>query len=394
MTMELLSAKRIADFQHVRTEELGRMVDAIRNHLGQPVDLGHLVRSLTLNNITRMGMSKAAIERYEVRSAAAADEKDADSELVSLVNEALRILGVQAVGDVVPWLSFMDALLLPKAAMERTKRRLSALFTRTIQEHREQRACGPDAPPRDLVDVLLATAALPDGGGAGAITEDVIAAQLSDTIFAGSDTSANTTEWAMAELVRQPALLARAVREVEQLQPHPDADSGDVVAEADLARLHFLHAVVKETLRLHPPAPMLLPHYSTADAVVGGYRVPAGTTVLVNAWGLARDPAFWPHPHQFLPDRFLDGGTHAHVHMTGHHFQLLPFGAGKRVCPGIALGLAMVHRTLATLLHAFAWSLPPDVQRPQDLDMSEHSGLALTKAVSLNLVPHPKQQSS
>lgn len=146
-----------------------------------------------------------------------------------------------------------------------------------------------------------------------------------------------------------------------------------------------MRAVVKETLRLHPPAPLLVPHLSLADCVVDGYHVPSGTRVIVNAWALGRDPGSWEKPEEFLPERFMDSGSAAGVDIKGNHFHLLPFGAGRRICPGLNFGMATVEIMLANLVYCFDWQLPMGMEE-KDVDMTEVFGLTVHPKEKLMLV--------
>uniref|UniRef100_A0A0D3H9A0 Cytochrome P450 n=1 Tax=Oryza barthii TaxID=65489 RepID=A0A0D3H9A0_9ORYZ len=146
-------------------------------------------------------------------------------------------------------------------------------------------------------------------------------------------------------------------------------------------------AVVKEVLRLHPPAPILVPHESTAAAAVQGYEIPARTSLFVNAWAIGRDPAAWGSPEEFRPERFLAGGPA--VDFRGNDYQLVPFGAGRRICPGISFAVPVLEMALVALLHHFDWELPAGM-RAGELDMSEAPGLTTPLRVPLRLVPKRK----
>ncbi|MQM20219.1 hypothetical protein Taro_053234, partial [Colocasia esculenta] len=205
-----------------------------------------------------------------------------------------------------------------------------------------------------------------------------------DLFNAGTDTSSSTVEWTLAELVRHPDILEAAQRELDAVAGH-----GRLVSESDLARCPLVHAIVKETLRLHPPTPLSLPHVASEACDVAGYHVPKGATLLVNVWAIGRDPSVWDDPLEFRPDRFLPGGRHAHVDVRGNHFEVIPFGAGRRICAGVSLALRVVHLATATLIHGFDWAMPAG-QAPEKLDMEEAYGLTLQRAVPLRLRPVPR----
>jgi cytochrome P450 len=177
---------------------------------------------------------------------------------------------------------------------------------------------------------------------------------MQDMFGAGTDTSSLVLELAMAELMRNPQQMAKLQDEVRKHTP----EGQETVEEENIANMPYLRAVVKETLRLHPPVPLLLPHLSMADCVVDGYNVPSGTRVIVNAWALGRDLESWEKLEEFMPERFLDSGSAAGVDFKGNHFQFLPFGAGRRICPGLNFGMAAVEIMLANLMYCFDWQLP------------------------------------
>lgn len=179
----------------------------------------------------------------------------------------------------------------------------------------------------------------------------------------------------MAELLKSPKTLDMARQELVSVVG-PDQP----VRESDIDKLPFLQAIVKETMRLHPAVPLLLPYKSRSEVEIsGGYTLPKGIQVIVNAWAISRDPSHWPEPISFRPERFLGSS----VDFKGHNFEYIPFGAGRRLCPGWPLGARMVHLMVASLVKSFRWSLP----HGEELDMEEQYGVTLRKAVPLRLVP-------
>jgi flavonoid 3'-monooxygenase len=201
---------------------------------------------------------------------------------------------------------------------------------------------------------------------------------------AGTDTTSSTVEWALAELIRHPDVLAEAQQELDAV-----VGRDRLVAESDLPRLTYLAAVIKETFRLHPSTPLSLPRVAAEECEVNGFRVPKGATLLVNVWAIARDPAAWPEPLAFRPARFLPGGPRAGVDVKGSDFELIPFGAGRRICAGLSWGLRVVTLMTATLVHAFHWDLAHGMAADK-LDMEEAYGLTLQRAVPLMVRPNPR----
>lgn len=199
---------------------------------------------------------------------------------------------------------------------------------------------------------------------------------------AGTATSSSVLEAAMAELMRCPHLMTKLQAEVRKKTPRGQ----EMVREEDLAGMAYLRAIVKETLRLHPTVPLLLPHQSMADCDVDGYTIPSGTRVIINAWAITRDPRSWDNPEEFMPERFMDGGTAVDLDLKGNDFQFTPFGAGRRMCPGINFGLATINIMLANLVYCFDWKLPAGVEK-EDIDMTEVFGLTVHRKEKLILVP-------
>ena len=199
-------------------------------------------------------------------------------------------------------------------------------------------------------------------------------------VTAGMDTVAVTVEWAMAELVKNTRVQQKAQEELDRV-----IGSDRVITESDMSKLTYLQSVVKESLRLHPPTPLMLPHLASANVKIGGYNIPKGTIVHVNVWALGRDPKVWKNPLQFRPERFIEED----IDMKGHDFRLLPFGAGRRICPGTNLAINMVTSMLAHLLHHFEWSPPIGIER-DGIDMLESPGTVTYMQTPLQVVPTPR----
>lgn len=188
---------------------------------------------------------------------------------------------------------------------------------------------------------------------------------------AGTDTTSTVLEWAMTELLRHPIILKKLQNEVREIVK----DKHDIT-ENDLEQMHYLKAVIKETLRCHTPIPLLVPRVARKDVRIMGFDVSAGTMVMINAWAIGRDSESWDEPEKFRPERFLNSS----IDYKGLDFELIPFGAGRRGCPGIAFAIATNEFVLANLVRNFDWELPDE---GKDLDMSERPGLAIRKAIPL-----------
>lgn len=195
--------------------------------------------------------------------------------------------------------------------------------------------------------------------------------------MAGAETSSSSTEWALTELLRSPENMIKVKAELAKvIGPNRKFE------ESDVDNLHYLQAVVKETLRLHPPVPLLIPRKATQDTEFMGYRIPKNTQVLVNAWAIGRDPQCWDDPLSFKPERFLG----SNVDYKGQHHELIPFGSGRRMCAGIPLAHKMLHLLLGSLLHEFDWELDSQVS-PETMDMKDRIGITVRKFEPLQVIP-------
>jgi 4-hydroxyphenylacetaldehyde oxime monooxygenase len=182
----------------------------------------------------------------------------------------------------------------------------------------------------------------------------------------------------MTELIRNPRVLKKAQEQIRAAA----GGNKDRVHQADMPKMKYLRMVLSETLRLHPPATLLVPRETMRDVQVAGYDIPAKTRVMVNAWAISRDPSVWKDAEEFNPDRFQD----ADVDFNGSHFNFIPFGAGRRICPGLAMGVANSEYILANMLYCFDWALPDGVSR-EDVSVEEEGAFTFRKKTSLVLVP-------
>lgn len=200
---------------------------------------------------------------------------------------------------------------------------------------------------------------------------------VQDLLITGMDTSATAADWAMSELMRHPSVMRKLQQELEST-----VGLDRMVEESDLEKLEYLDCVVKEVMRLHPVAPLLIPHESIEEFELEGFYIPKKARVIVNVWAIGRDPNVWPNPDSFTPDRFIG----SEVDLKGRDFELIPFGSGRRGCPGLQLGLMLTKLVLAQLVHCFDWKLPEGTE-PRDVDMSEHFGLVTARATHLSAIP-------
>jgi len=205
-----------------------------------------------------------------------------------------------------------------------------------------------------------------------------------DTFVGGINTSAVTMVWAMSEMIQHPGVLKNLQDEIRAVVGSKQRASRD-----DMSKLKNLKMVVKETLRMDPPLTLLLPRETIQQVNISGYDVPANTRIIVNTWAISRDPNIWKDPEEFKPERFIGSNTD----FNGKHFEFMPFGSGRRICPGMAMAVTNMEFILANLLYCFEWELPEGVAK-EDISMEEAGSLAFQKKTPLMLVPRRYQTAS
>ncbi|KAF6153779.1 hypothetical protein GIB67_001012 [Kingdonia uniflora] len=365
--LELLSAKRVQSFRLLREEEVSNLIGNISLSISRagagfmPVNLSEKVFSLT-NDIT---------------SRAAFGEKCKDKHVfLSTMKQVFTFTSGFHLADLFPSIKFLNAISGTKAKIEKLQREIDRILNTIIKEHKENKTgANIGESEENLVDVLLKLQEASDLDFP--ITTDNIKAVILDIFTAGTETSSTAVEWAMSELMRNPREMEKVQTEVRQVF------NGKLkVDEAHIHELSYLKVVIKETLRLHPPLPLLLPRECREKCEINGYKIPTKTKVIVNAWAVGRDSECWKDAEMFKPERFITGN----VDYNGTNFEFIPFGAGRRICPGISFGIANVELLLAQLLYHFNWSLPNGA-KPEELDMTEAFGTTVRRKTDLYLVP-------
>nr|UHB15526.1 cytochrome P450 [Paris polyphylla] len=354
--LHLLTLKRVQSFRSVREEEVTIMVEKIRSSsaLG-PVDMTATLITLTYDIICRVVLGK----KYPSTGAR------------KMLEEVMVLMGESPVGDFIPGLSWLDRWSGLDARVGKTFSEVDAFLDKVVEDHIHGEKSHDG---EDFVDVLLSLDAKgSDDMGGFSLTRDCIKALILDMLVAGTDSTFTALEWTMTELIRHPESMKRVQEEVRSVE---------VIKEKELDHMRYLKAVIKEVLRLHPPGTLLIPRETTEDVRLYGYDIPARTRVLVNAWAIGRDPKSWDLPEEFRPDRFMDSS----VDFKGHDFQLIPFGVGRRGCPGIEFTVPTLELTLATLLRHFDWTLPSGTNM-ETMDITEKFGLTTRKKSNLILVP-------
>ncbi|CAM6118405.1 unnamed protein product [Calypogeia fissa] len=369
----LLTPVRITQFKEIRRQEVmeGLYFILEESQKGNPVDMAEFFAIVNVNNMTQMMMNKSYCIRRSSSSSAAAQATM--STFQEIFQEVFVLLGSFNLADYVPLVRPFDLQGFNKR-VKVVHQKLSDFLDKVIEEHRQKLHIGSQEDYKeDFVDALIGLGETKEFQDR--LSMDTIKAMLGDMLAGASDTTAVVSQWTLTELMRHPHLMKRVQQELDSV-----IGPNRLVQEEDIPDLKYLQAVIKEGFRLHPPGPMLIPHESTEDCEIEGFHVPAKSRIFVNQWAIHRDPAFWERPQEFDPDRFVN----SNIDVKGQNFQYLPFGAGRRMCPGWNLGLLMVTYALATLLHAVDFS-PSEGEKPEELDISETFGLVLYKKFPLKV---------
>ncbi|RXH91622.1 hypothetical protein DVH24_020645 [Malus domestica] len=416
-SIELLSSHRLQMFYGIRVEEvrslLSRLFRGSKPGEFQILDMKSTFFELTLNVLMRMIAGK----RYYGEQTEKLEEAQLFKEIVI---ETFELSGATNIGDFMPVLKHLGVTGLEKKLVLLQKKR-DKFMQNLIEEHRKlQRGSVPEQRSKSMVDVLLDLKETEPEYYSDEIIRGMIQVSflnqiiritpiknhqkkkkkkpfLASIVFtkfrfcpsnliaskqiyslqfvncfnaenvmlsAGTETSAGTTEWALSLLLNNPETLAKARTEI-------DIQIGEsrLIEESDFPKLPYLQGIINETLRMYPADPLLVPHESSEECAVGGFRVPRGAMLLVNTWAIQNNPKLWAQPRQFKPERFLNGGER-------DGFVLLPFGTGRRGCPGEGLAIRMVGLALGSLLQCFEWERSGE----EMVDMSEGTGLTMPKA--------------
>ncbi|XP_058093599.1 cytochrome P450 71A1-like [Magnolia sinica] len=359
--VELLSTKRVQSFRDVREEEVAKMLVSISSSSScvEHVNLSEMMIPLTYNIVRRAAFGKSYNEGSE-------NEK-------MEIHEVLKEVGINLVSffvaDYLPWMWWVDVITGLHGRQERCFSKLDDFYERLINEHQNRNRL--EAEEDDFVDVLLRVQQKFH------LTKDQIKGLIMDVLVAGTETSSTLGIWAMAELMRSPKIMKKAQDEVRRV-----VGNKGKVEESDLHKLEYLKEIAKETMRLHPPGALLLPREAIEDCKIDGYDVAVKTRIFVNAFAIGRDPDSWENPEEFFPERF----TGSSIDYKGQNFEFIPFGAGRRVCPGMYFGSMIYELTLANLLYSFNWDFSAGMKK-EDFDMAEVFGAVVQKKHDLYLVP-------
>ncbi|XP_059280921.1 cytochrome P450 93A3-like [Lycium ferocissimum] len=376
---ELLGARTLEMLLPVRCDEIKCFIELLlqKAKIGEAIDIEAELLRVSNNVISRMIMSERCSENNHEAG-----------NIRKLVHDIAELTGKFNLSDYIWFCKNLDL----QGFGRRTKdvhKRFDKMMERIINEHEETRRKrnsqskdgGETVVIKDLLDILLDISE--DECSEMKLTRENIKAFILDIFAAGTDTAAITIEWALAELINHPNIMQKAVQEIDFV-----IGKNRLVEESDIANLPYLQVIVKETLRLHPTGPMII-RESTEDCCIGGYHVAKNTRLLVNTWAINRDPEYWKNPLEFMPERFLtqegEGNAKSQLDVRGQHYHFLPFGTGRRSCPGTSLALQVVQTSLAAMIQCFEWKVRGGVAGKVDMD--EAPGITLPRAHPLVCIP-------
>ncbi|KAD2805912.1 hypothetical protein E3N88_39289 [Mikania micrantha] len=364
--LHLFNPKRVQSSRFIREDELSSVIKTLRDRAlsSQKVNLSELMKNLMNSIMLRVCFGERYQDVYE------------KSKVFGLIDKVQAHMVDLHVSDIWPGLPFgglVDRLMGKMNRLNKCFQDLDPFLQQLIDEQliinkQKHKSCKEY---ENVIDVLLQLAE----DNLFTLTHDHIKALLLDILVAGTDTTAATVVWAMSLLINNPKSMNKAQEELRNVI----GIDGKLDEDHHLPRLTYLKAVIKETMRLYPPAPLLVPRETRKDAIVKGYEIKQKTLVYVNAWAIGRDPKSWDKAEVFLPERFL---SESDIDFKGYRndFDLIPFGAGRRICPGMSTGEMMVEVLLANLLYLFDWG-------EEDIDFNTMPGLTMHKKNHLCLLP-------
>ncbi|KAL8479799.1 hypothetical protein ACS0TY_026657 [Phlomoides rotata] len=361
----LFSTARLDESQGLRLEKLTKLRDYLHECAvaGRAVNVGEAVFTTAVNLMT------ATLFSLEL----ATFDSDTVQELKETVEGVMKTMGTPNLADYFPLLKPFDPQGIKKQS-EFYLGKMKAIVGDIIKQRVESRG-GTSKIYVDLLETLLNLREETDAN----LSINNITHLFMELFMGQTHTTTSTVEWAITELILNPATMANAKNELRSV-----IGKTEQVAESDISRLPYMQAVIKETLRLHSATPLLVPHKAESEVEINGYTIPKNTQIFVNVWAMGRDSSIWRNPTSFEPERFFN----SEIDYKGQYFELLPFGSGRRICPGMPLADRMLPLMVASLIHNFDWKLEAGV-KPEDVDTTDKFGIALRKAVPLMAIPFP-----
>lgn len=362
---KVFSSQQLDSTQVLRQRKVKELMDYVKESCkkGEPLDIGEASFTTVLNSISNTFFSMDLAHYSSEKS----------QQFQDIIWGIMEEAGRPNVVDFFPIFCRLDPQGL-RSRMNGYFGKLIAFFDSLIEERLRLRTSENESKAyNDVLDSVLELMLEENSQ----VTRPHVLHLFIDLFVAGIDTTSSSIEWAMAELLRNPEKLEKVRKELHQVLAKDEQ-----LEESHISKLLYLQAVVKETFRLHPPIPMLLPHKSEVDVELCDYIVPKSAQILVNVWAMGRDSSIWTNPNEFTPERFLESD----VEFKGQDFELIPFGAGRRICPGLPLASRTIHIVLASLLYNYDWKLKHG-QKPEEIDISEKYGITLNKAEPLLVIP-------
>ncbi|KAG6640492.1 cytochrome P450 76A2-like [Carya illinoinensis] len=371
VTVDMVVNKRINETAPIRrkcVDDLLLWIEEEARKLEAPRGL-HVARFVFLMTFNLLGNLMLSRDLWDPQS-------KEGSEFFAAVMKLMEWSGHANMADYFPWLRRLDPQGL-RRNMERDLGKAMEIASRFVKERvKDRQVGGGEKIRKDFLDVLLEF----EGNGKdepAKISDRDLNIFILEIFLAGSETTSSTIEWALSELLCNPESMIKVKAELARVVG-PNRD----VEDSDIDSLSYLQAIVKETLRLHPPIPFLVPRRAMQDTNFMGFHIPNNTKVLVNAWAIGRDPDAWDDPSSFKPERFLG----ADCDYKGQHYELIPFGAGRRMCAGVPLAHRVLNLVLGSLLHKFDWEFDGNVTR-ETMDTRDKLGIVVRKYESLMVVP-------
>ncbi|XP_024996190.1 cytochrome P450 76C1-like [Cynara cardunculus var. scolymus] len=362
LVSQVLSNANLDSCAGFRTDEVRKVVRDVYGRIGKKIDINKVAFDAELNVVTGMlwGCSEGK------------DSSDIGDGFREVEFKIIELLGAPNISDFIPMLSWFD-LQGRQREMQKQKEHLDRILDNIIRGRSNGNSRKMDEDGRkDFVQILLELKDQKDSPIS--LNIDQIKALLFDILTAATDTTSTMVEWVMAEILHHPEVKTKIQEELNDV-----LGMNSIVEECHLPKLAYLDAVIKETFRIHPPLPLLIQRSPDESCTVGGYLIPKGTIVYINVWAIHRDPRNWPNSLEFKPERFLKGKWD----YNGNNLKFLPFGVGRRICPGIPLGEKMLVYILASLLHSFEWRLSED----EDFEVSDEFGFVTKKRKPLIAIP-------
>lgn len=363
-TLELFSAKQMNYFACIRVEEVRSLVKGLFGSCKEDfakVNMASKFSGLSFNIITRVMTGKRYLFLGDETDDGASQEAE---KFLGILREVMELTGVSTLVDCFPLLRFFGNI---ERRMVAAKHKMDSFLDGLIEECRRRSKNGCEANEGKTTAIIYKLLYLQESEPTY-YTDQIIKGIIMIMLIAGIDTSAVTMEWALSLLLNHPNVLQKAREEIDNLK-----GNDELVEEADLPKLPYIQCIINETLRLFPPAPLLVGHQASEDINISGYHIDKGTTVMINAWAIHRDPNLWEDPLNFRPERF-EGSKGEE-----YRYSFIPFGLGRRSCPGATLAYKVTGLTLATLIQCFHWERVDE----EDVDLTEGIGLTMPKAKPL-----------